>query len=67
MSDHKYVADYVAAIADSRLRILERVPASSMVAPAVSALATLHRMRPEAAEDRIERFRELARAAGERF
>jgi len=67
MNDHKFVADYVAAITDSRLETLEKRPTSSMVAPAVSALATLHRMRPEAAEDRIEHFRKLARAAGERF
>ncbi len=67
MNDHKYVADYVAAITDSRLEMLERRPTGSMVTPALSALATLHRMRPEAAEDRIERFRKLARAAGERF
>lgn len=67
MNDHKYVADYVAAIADSRLTTLERCPRPSMVAPAVSALATLHRMRPEAAEARVVRFRVLAIAAGERF
>ena len=67
MSDYKYVADYVAAITDSCLDLLERRPESALVAPAASALATLHRMRPEAAENRIERFRKLARAAGERF
>ena len=67
MNDHKYVADYIAAITDSRLDMLERRPTSAMVAPAVSALATLYRMRPEAAEARVVRFRVLAIAAGERF
>lgn len=67
MNDHKYVADYVAAITDSLLDTLERHPASAIVAPAASALATLHRMRPEAAEERVVRFRFLAIAAGWRI